>query len=346
MKIERFDPGADGASVRACYEIYRSGLAADDPLGPPMSPRVFAAWLALGFTEDPRETWLARDDTGEPCGWYALSLPERENRHLAGLSLTVHAARRRAGRGTELLRHAAGRAGQAGRAVFELDALEGSPGVAFAGTLKTRPAGTEVRRVLDLDGLPPGRRVTLRAQAESAARGYALRTWRGPAPEDAVAGVAALNGAMADAPRESGHEAQTWDAARVRLDERRVAAMDLRARVVVATARVTAELAALTQVCVDPALPEWGFQELTAVARPHRGHRLGLLLKLAMLDLLAAEEPQLTRIITGNAAGNEHMIAINDQLGFAVLDRWPSWELDVADVPGVPGAPGAPGSDA
>jgi GNAT superfamily N-acetyltransferase len=343
MKAERFDPGADGASVHACYEIYLSGLAADDPRGPPMPPRAFAAWLALGFTEDPRETWLARDDSGEPCGWYALNLPERENRHLAGLSLTVHAARRRAGRGTALLRHAAGRARQAGRTVFEFDALEGSPGAAFAGTLKTRPAGTEVRRVLDLDGLPPERRVTLRAEAESAARGYALRTWRGPAPEDAVAGVAALNRAMADAPRESGHEAQTWDAARVRLDERRVAAMGLRARVIVATARATGELAALTQVCVDPAQPEWGFQELTAVARPHRGHRLGLLLKLVMLDLLAEEEPQLTRILTGNAAGNKHMIAINDQLGFTVLDRWPSWELDVADVPG---APGAPGSDA
>jgi GNAT superfamily N-acetyltransferase len=338
MEVERFDPGADGASVRACYEIHLSGLAADDPRGPPMSPRAFAAWLALGFTEDPRETWLARDDSGEPCGWYALNLPERENRHLAGLSLTVHAARRRAGRGTALLRHAAGRAGEAGRTVFEFDALEGSPGAAFAGTLKTRPAGTEVRRVLDLDGLPPERRVTLRAEAESAARGYALRTWRGPAPEDAVAGVAALNRAMADAPRESGHEAQTWDAARVRLDERRVAAMGLRARVIVATARATGELAALTQVCVDPAQPEWGFQELTAVARPHRGHRLGLLLKLVMLDLLAEEEPQLTRILTGNAAGNKHMIAINDQLGFTVLDRWPSWELDVADVPDAPGS--------
>jgi GNAT superfamily N-acetyltransferase len=338
MKAERFDPGADGASVHACYEIYLSGLTADDPRGPPMPPRAFAAWLALGFTEDPRETWLARDDSGEPCGWYALNLPERENRHLAGLSLTVHAARRRAGRGTALLRHAAGRAGEAGRTVFEFDALEGSPGAAFAGTLKTRPAGTEVRRVLDLDGLPPERRVTLRAEAESAARGYALRTWRGPAPEDAVAGVAALNRAMADAPRESGHEAQTWDAARVRLDERRVAAMGLRARVIVATARATGELAALTQVCVDPAQPEWGFQELTAVARPHRGHRLGLLLKLVMLDLLAEEEPQLTRILTGNAAGNKHMIAINDQLGFTVLDRWPSWELDVADVPDAPGS--------
>ena len=68
------------------------------------------------------------------------------------------------------------------------------------------------------------------------------------------------------------------------------------------------------------------------MARPHRGRRLGLLVKLAMLDLLAAREPQVTRLITGNADGNQHMIAINEQLGFRVLSRWPLWELDVTDL--------------
>jgi len=51
-----------------------------------------------------------------------------------------------------------------------------------------------------------------------------------------------------------------------------------------------------------------------------------------MLDLLAEREPQLAQIVTGNAGQNEHMIAINAQLGFEVLDHFPSWELDVADV--------------
>ncbi|HZC62004.1 MAG TPA: GNAT family N-acetyltransferase [Streptosporangiaceae bacterium] len=333
MKVERFDPGTDGASVRACHNIYLSGLPDDDPLGPPMTPRVFAGWLALGWTEDPLETWLARDDSGEPCGWYVLSLPQRENRQLAGLSLAVHAGRRRAGRGMALLRHAAGRARQAGRTVLEMDALEGSPGAAFAGTLKARPSLTAVQRVLALADLPAGRRAALRGEAEPAALGYTLLTWQGPAPGDMVDEVAVLNGAMADAPRAPGEEAQTWDAARVRLDERRVAAMGLRAHVVAARAPGPGDLAGLTQVCVDPALPDWGFQELTAVAGAHRGHRLGLLLKLAMLDLLAAREPQVARILTGNADGNQHMIAINERLGFRVLGRWPSWELDVADVP-------------
>src|ERR1019366_10596585 len=79
VKVGRFDPGTDSTAVRACHEIYLSGLPADDPLGPPMSLRAFAGWLALGWTEDPLEPWLARDDSGEPFGWYALSLPQREN---------------------------------------------------------------------------------------------------------------------------------------------------------------------------------------------------------------------------------------------------------------------------
>jgi hypothetical protein len=84
MKAERFDPGPAGALVCACYDIYLSGLPEDDPLEPPMTPRGFAGWLARGWTEDPLETWLAREDSGEPCGWYALNLPQRENRQLAG----------------------------------------------------------------------------------------------------------------------------------------------------------------------------------------------------------------------------------------------------------------------
>ena len=64
--------------------------------------------------------------------------------------------------------------------------------------------------------------------------------------------------------------------------------------------------------------------------RSPRGHRLGLLVKLAMLDLLAEREPQVSQILTHNADGNEHMIAINTALGFEVLDRQVTWELGAA----------------
>jgi hypothetical protein len=109
-----------------------------------------------------------------------------------------------------------------------------------------------------------------------------------------------------------------------------VAAQGLRHYTVLARHDATGELVALTQLGVDPLVPEWGLQEFTAVVPPHRGHRLGLLVKVGLLDLLAKREPQLRHILTGNADQNKHMIAINADLGFRVLDRWSSWEMDVA----------------
>ena len=72
------------------------------------------------------------------------------------------------------------------------------------------------------------------------------------------------------------------------------------------------------------------------MAGPHRGRRLGLLVKLEMLVLLTGREPQLATIITGNADANQHMIAINEQLGFTELDRWRSWDLSAARALALP----------
>jgi GNAT superfamily N-acetyltransferase len=331
MDLERFAPADDRESVAACHEIYLSGLSADDPAGPPMSPRFFGGLLKCGWTEDPSEAWLARDSGGKACGWYLLTLPERENRHLAEVKLAVHASSRRAGLGTALVRHAAVRARHSGRSRLEGLAREGSPGSEFARVLGARPGMAEVRLVLELAAVPAGHLAGLQAKAETAARGYSLLSWDGPAPGDQLAGVADISDtAEADIPREPGQEAQRWDAERVRLDERRRATQGLRSYTVAARSVATGEMAALTQLVVDPARPAWGFQELTAVARPHRGHRLGLLVKAAMVELLSEREPRLTRIITGNNDANEHMMAINAELGFGVLDQWPRWELEVA----------------
>jgi RimJ/RimL family protein N-acetyltransferase len=92
-------------------------------------------------------------------------------------------------------------------------------------------------------------------------------------------------------------------------------------------------MAAFSCVIIDPEVPDWGFQQLTAVIRTHRGHRLGLLTKTAMLELLAAREPQVERIATGNAATNQHMIAVNEQLGYRVVEPgWRAYEMNVADM--------------
>jgi RimJ/RimL family protein N-acetyltransferase len=330
MHLQRFDLAAGDALVGACYEIYLAGHPVDDPYGPPKSAAFFTGWLTVGWSTDPQELWLARDAAGVLRGWYLLELPQQENQHLAGVWPTVHPDHRRAGLGTTLVRHAAGQARESGRTVLNGWVRVGSPGSAFASAIGGRPGLLSTGRVLRLTGMPAGRLAALRARAEPPARGYALLSWDGPAPDDLVSGLAAVHASgMADLPRDPGQEAEHWDEARVRLLEDRAAAQGQRWYTVAARSLATGELAGFTQVAVDPATPSWGFQLLTAVSRPHRGHRLGLLVKVAMLELLTEREPQLTKIITGNADVNEHMIAINAELGFEVLDHWQSWELDV-----------------
>ena len=93
------------------------------------------------------------------------------------------------------------------------------------------------------------------------------------------------------------------------------------------------EMAALTVVSVDPAIPDWGHQLITAVIRPHRGHRLGMLTKAAMMDWLAEAEPAMRRIETWNAASNRYMIAVNEELGYEVWGQpYRSAELPVSSV--------------
>jgi GNAT superfamily N-acetyltransferase len=332
MYIERFDPRADADRIRACHQMLAAGKPADDPHGPPMSLPVFTGWWACGWIGDPRQTWLATGASGEPVGCYLLELPERDNMSTGYCVLVVSPAARRAGIGTALLRHCAEQAARAGRRLLVGDAGEDSPGARFARALGARPGLADVRRVLDIDASLAGRLQALRAAAEPHAAGYSLLSWSGPAAEEHVDQVAAVTAAMADAPRDPDREAEQWDASRVRAADQRVAVQGLRYYSVAARCEETGELAALTQLGTDPLLPVWAFQELTAVARQHRGHRLGMLVKVAMLDLFIPREPLVRRILTANGEDNEHMVAINAQLGYQVLDKWHTWGLNVADI--------------
>jgi GNAT superfamily N-acetyltransferase len=330
MEMERFDPATDAGQVRACHDMYLAGASVDDPHAPPPSFPGFRGWLRYGWSEDPQETWLARDIAGAPCGWFVLTLPGRENHSYAYLHLFVHPARRRAGLGLALTCHAAARAVRCGRTLLNGDTREGSAGDAFARAVGAREGKTDVRLVLRLATLDRPALAGLRASTQAAAGGYSLLRWEGPVRPEHAAAIAAVANSADDMPRDAGQDAQRWDAERVRRTGLRITAQGQHHYTVVARHEASGELVGYTQLGVDPLVPEWGYQELTAVARPHRGHRLGLLVKLGMLDLLAAREPALRHVITGNADGNEHMVAINDALGFVPLDRWTSWEMDAA----------------
>jgi hypothetical protein len=85
--------------------------------------------------------------------------------------------------------------------------------------------------------------------------------------------------------------------------------------------RGTGELVGHTVVAVEGHRPQVGHQHDTTVVRSHRGHRLGLLLKSAMVLWLAEAEPQLEVVDTWNAESNDHMITVNEALGYRWMAR-------------------------
>jgi GNAT superfamily N-acetyltransferase len=332
MRIEQVD-ASDPATTRECFEVVQAADEVDDPLGPPWSLQRLRGWMQ--YHPDPAEIWVGRDETtGAALGWYFMFLPQRENRERAHGYLTVRPSARRRGVGTALLRHAAERAAADGRSVLGSGALEGSPGTAFATRVGATAGLVEARRVLVLGAIPPGRVASLRARAAQAAAGYSLVSWSGRTPEEYLARYAEVENAMADAPHDEGDEPQVWDAARVReqMDDNRER-QGRRIYTLAALHDASGEMAAVTAVEADPDNPEWGYQLLTAVVRKHRGHRLGLLVKAAMLDWLAEAQPSIGRIITGNAAVNRWMIAINEELGYELLEPGAqSYEIPVEEV--------------
>ena len=332
MRIVRGDT-LDQATTQACFEVVRAAAEADDPHGPPWSLRRLRGWME--HPTDPSELWIAADEATGAChGCYWLVLPERENRDRAHLWSTCGRRRGAAESAPRCSGTPPTGPPRGGRSVIVSGTLQGSAGEAFATRAGATAGLVDARRVLELGQIPAGRVALLREQAARAAAGYSMVSWDGRTPDQYLARYAELENAMGDAPHDAGEEHAVWDADRVReqID-------DIRERqgrhlyTLAALDDASGEMAAVTSVERDRDFPGWGHQQITAVIRKHRGHRLGLLVKAAMLDWLAVAEPGIERIVTYNAASNDHMVAINAELGYELLEPLErSYELPVASA--------------
>ncbi|GAA2172556.1 GNAT family N-acetyltransferase [Agrococcus versicolor] len=168
----------------------------------------------------------------------------------------------------------------------------------------------------------------LRDAALPHALGYAIRTWTGRTPPELLDALAALHRRMStDAPAAGlDHEEEDWDAGRVErieeVEERRGRDM-LRA---VAVHEATGALVAFTTLVVaSPDRPI--YQHDTLVHADHRGHRLGMLVKVANLLALAERVPHGARVMTWNAEENRPMLRVNEALGFRAIGYEGAWQL-------------------
>lgn len=336
-RIAAIDPDRP-ADVEASYQIELAARAADVPDLPPPCRYGHERGFHHPWPGDRTGHWLGYVDD-EPAGTAELTLPTLDNTDNALISLAVHPRYRRRGVGRALLAHVTALAAKEGRQrvmTESVQALPGGPpragvGTAFGYAMGGHAALHEVRRRLDVSGVDWPSLDSLADRAWPRAQGYSLVRWRDRAPQEYVEDVAYLDGRLAaDAPMgDLAWRPEKVDASRVRAGERVRAARGSRVYATGARHDATGRLVALTAITLEATIADHAWQQITLVEPGHRGHRLGLLIKIENLRYTLAEEPSLASVDTWNAAVNDHMISINEAVGFRPVDRWISWQRDV-----------------
>ncbi|MDQ1485994.1 MAG: hypothetical protein QOJ62_1687 [Actinomycetota bacterium] len=317
-----------------------SAAADTDYVGLPADPVQELYQSLAGIDKDRRmEYWLG-SVAGEPVVAGEVTVPLLDNVKSASLDVEVHPAFRRRGYGSAMFSRLTERALAAGRTrlfaaacePIDIAARPSAPGSVFGRKVGARAVTAEIRRMLTVAELDRPRLAALTADAESRSSGYSLVQWTDRAPSELLDDLAVLMGLMStDAPIEDMEwEPEAWTAQRYHDQQEAVAARGRRRIVTVARHDASQRVVAYTDVTIPATQPHIADQWSTIVHGEHRGHRLGMLIKLANLELLLATEPKVRFINTWNAGVNEHMVSINEAMGFRQMERWREWQLDLS----------------
>jgi len=318
MELVEFGP-SDATHFDAFLALTLETDAVDCPWEMPRSAYRQLMYMRHSWEGEPGR-WFVAYDGHEPVGTGVIDASNYDNLEMAWFTMRVAPGHRHRGHGTEMLRALEGLAGEMGRPLLGMDGWDSEATRAFAAAMGYDHASTEIRRVQVVKEAPDV--VPIRDDARAMAGDYDLIRIDGYSPADLLPGLVEITAVINDAPFDDLEwEDEVYSVERVRAYERAQIESGFRFRRVIARHRPTGELAGHTVVVVDSEHPDTADQHDTSVARGHRGHRLGLLLKAEMLLWLAADEPQLQRIHTNNAESNSHMIAVNDGLGYRPVGR-------------------------
>lgn len=307
----------------ALHQWWRTGReAADRPVD------TWPAWersrVALPTPNPERETtFLVARDGERAVASARISLPVADNLHVSYVDLWVLPDGRRAGVGSTLLHDIERRVRDAGRTTILADAY-GAPGTTPAGlgfglARGFEVANTEDIKVLDLADLDE-RREPLGADVAERIGDYTIVRCQ-DIPDEHMDGFCRLmSGFMSQIPLGDLALADSeWTGERVRAWEERARVTSLESYVALALSADGAVVGTsdVNISLLDPARASVG---LTIVDADHRGHRLGLAMKLANHADLRAAHPGCARVETSNAGVNEHMNAVNEQMGYRVSE--------------------------
>jgi GNAT superfamily N-acetyltransferase len=347
---ETTGPDADAVITRSLViwtEVERHVLKHD------VTARSLAEWQGLLNPPEPRSNVLLTGKLDGSLVGYA-SLAWTRGASTGWVYGGVLPSHRSHGLGTQLMAEVESLARAMGLVALQVAGIHGDhPGprleaAAGIGSIPAKDPGAkflarhgyrleQVRRlnVLDLP-VPASRLDALRREAELASGlDYRLHTWVTPHPERWVADIASLQSRMAtDAPSAGLDVAvEPWDVDRIRAKEQR--ALDAGTVHLTAAAEYipSGRLVAFTGLTLADDRSRPVRQGPTLVVREHRGHRLGLRVKLANLELLAQQSPQSTVMLTGNAAENRHMLAINETIGYYPIGARAAWKKTLGEIP-------------
>jgi RimJ/RimL family protein N-acetyltransferase len=158
--------------------------------------------------------------------------------------------------------------------------------------------------------------------------GYRLSRWLGVVPNELAQTFATAKSAMGDMPTgDMDYGTTKWDTDRVR-DMAEV--VEKRGDTLLTVATLHGDtIAGFTELVIPIGDSSRALQFDTAVVPEHRGNGLGLWVKAAMLDWLRAEWPAVQEIETDNAEDNDHMLAVNERLGFRPLRKTRQYQYDL-----------------
>lgn len=254
----------------------------------------------------------------------------RDNLQQADVEVFVHPSHRRRGHGTHMLEHLETVARGHGRTILNAEASwpydgaadgAGSAGAEFLLDNGFRFGLGDVMRFLDL---PVDDRLldSLAAEVAPHHAAYELRSWAGRVPEQLEVGWADLESSlMVEAPvGDMERERESADVGELR---RRQDTIEAQGRTLFKTVALDGKgwPVAYTTLVTGVHDPANAFQWGTLVRREHRGHRLGLAVKVANLRAFQATTPIAARLITWNAEVNVHMVGVNERLGFRPVER-------------------------
>jgi GNAT superfamily N-acetyltransferase len=252
-------------------------------------------------------------------------LPLKDNLHLAGVEAYVPPENRGRGVGSALLARGEAIAVEADRTTLLGDVhvplgadSDDRRWAEARGYLRANEDGV---KVVDLaataDRLPALQELAAERQGD-----YRLVWWTDPAPEEHIASLAAaMSRFVEEIPLgDLDIRPQALTAERLRAGEARRAAQR-REKLTVAALAPTGEVVGYTNLNVSAHAPRLADIGDTLVLPDHRGHRLGLGMKALLHQKVRELFPGAELIATGNATTNSYMNAVNEQLGYRLVDR-------------------------